>query len=357
MIDGDFARGASTIARAAAAVGVGAKLINAALINTALISTGLISMGLVGFGLVGTAGAQTFPSRPLTLVVPYPAGGGVDSMARLVGQKLSIALKQQVVVDNRGGGNGNVGTRAVAKAEPDGYTLLLGYTGTLAINPSLSTSAGYAPKTDFAPIGMIASMPLALMAHPSFAGRSVADVIALAKKEPAKLPLATGAVGTVSYLCAALFKSRAGLEVAVVPYRGTAPFLNDMIAGHVQVGFGVIGSALGSIQSGMLRALAVTSAQRSNVLPDVPTIDESGLAGFEARLSYGLLAPAATPRQIVELLNAELRKALASREVADRVASEGGDVTPSSPAEYASVIAQEDAVWSKLIKTLDLKAD
>ena len=278
-------------------------------------------------------------------------------MARLVGQNLSVALHQQVVVDNRGGGNGNVGTRAVAKAEPDGYTLLLGYTGTLAINPSLSNNAGYAPRTDFAPIGMIASMPVALLAHPSFPGRSVADVIALAKKDPAKVALATGAVGTVSYLCAALFKSRAGLDVTVVPYRGTAPFLNDMVAGHVQVGVGVIGSAFGSIQGGVLRALAVTSAKRSHVLPDVPTVGESGLPGFEAVLSYGLLAPAGTPRPIVDLISGELRKLLASSDITDRVASEGGDVTPSSPEEYASVIAREDAVWSKLIKTLNLKVE
>jgi tripartite-type tricarboxylate transporter receptor subunit TctC len=316
-----------------------------------------LAIGVFSAPGIGPADAQNFPARPITLVVPYPAGGGVDAMARLVGQKLSVALGQQVVVDNRGGGNGNVGTRAVAKAEPDGYTLLLGYTGTLAINPTLSGNAGYAPRTDFAPIGMIASMPVALLAHPSFPGRSVADVIALAKKDPAKVALATGAVGTVSYLCAALFKSRAGLDVTVIPYRGTAPFLNDIIAGHVQVGFGVIGSALGNIQGGTLRALAVTSAQRSNVLPDIPTVAESGLPEFEAVLSYGLLAPAGTPRPIVDRINAELRKALASSDIAERVASEGGNVTPSSPEDYAFVIAREDAVWSKLIRDINLKID
>ena len=210
-------------------------------------------------GSPSPAAAQTYPARPITLVVPYPAGGGVDAMARMVGQKLSVALKQQVVVENRGGGNGNVGTRSVAKAVPDGYTLLLGYTGTLAINPSLTKGAGYDPLKDFAPIGMIAGMPVALLAHPSFPGKSVADVIALAKKNPGKMNLATGAVGTVTYLCAELFRSAAGIDATVVPYRGTAPFLTDMIAGHVQVGFGVIGSAFGNIQGGTLRALAVTS--------------------------------------------------------------------------------------------------
>ena len=316
-----------------------------------------LATGLVGMLTARPAEAQNYPSRPITLIVPYPAGGGVDAMARLVGQKLSVALKQSVIVDNRGGGNGNVGTRAVAKAEPDGYTLLLGYTGTLAINPSLSGNAGYVPSTDFAPIGLIASMPVALLAHPSFPGRSVADVIALAKKDPTKVNLATGAVGTVSYLCAELFKSRAGLDVTVVPYRGTAPFLNDMIAGHVQVGFGVIGSAFGNVQAGTLRALAVTSAKRSNVLPDVPTVAESGLPDFEAALTYGLLAPAGTPRPIVDRINAELRQSLASSDIVERVRSEGGDVVPGSPEEYAAVIAQEDAVWSKLVKSLNLKVE
>jgi len=309
-------------------------------------------------GLVtGTAAAQTYPSRPITLVVPYPAGGGVDAMARMVGQKLSIALKLQVVVENRGGGNGNVGTRSVAKAAPDGYTLLLGYTGTLAINPTLTKGAGYDPLKDFAPIGMIAGMPVALLAHPSFPGKTVADVIDLARKNPGKMNLATGAVGTVTYLCAELFKSTAGLDATVVPYRGTAPFLTDMIAGHVQVGFGVIGSAFGNIRGGTLRALAVTSAARSSVLPDVPTVMESGLPGFDATLRYGLLAPAGTPRPIVDRLNKELNALLTSEDVLSRVGSEGGDILPSTAGEYGAVIAREEAIWSALVNKLNLKVE
>ena len=312
---------------------------------------------IAGALATGPAAAQTYPARPITLVVPYPAGGGVDAMARMVGQKLSVALKQQVVVENRGGGNGNVGTRSVAKAAPDGYTLLLGYTGTLAINPSLTKGAGYDPLKDFAPIGMIAGMPVALLAHPSFPGRTVADVIALAKKDPGKMNLATGAVGTVTYLCAELFKSMAGLDATVVPYRGTAPFLTDMIAGHVQVGFGVIGSAFGNIQGGTLRAIAVTTTTRSSVLPDVPTVIESGLPGFDATLRYGLVAPAGTPRPIVDRLNKELNALLKSEDINSRVASEGGDVSPSTPEEYGAVIAREEATWSALIKRLNLKVE
>ena len=305
----------------------------------------------------GGARAQSYPSRPITLVVPYPAGGGVDAMARMVGQKLAIAFKQQVVVENRGGGNGNVGTRTVAKAKPDGYTLLLGYTGTLAVNPSLTKNAGYDATADFAPIGMIASMPVALIAHPTFPGRTVADVIELAKKEPGKMSIATGAVGTVTYLCAELFKSIAELDVTIVPYRGTAPQLTDLIAGHVQVGFSVVGSAMGNIQGGTLRALAVTTTARSSMLPDVPTVIEAGLPNFDASLRYGLVAPAGTPRPIVDQLNRELRELLRDKEIMQRVAAEGGDVIPSSPEEYGAVIARELATWSTLIKKLDIKVE
>lgn len=309
------------------------------------------------FGAAADAETDAYPARPITLVVPYPAGGGVDAMARMVGQKLSVAIKQQVVIENRGGGNGNVGTRAVAKANPDGYTLLLGYTGTLAINPSLSKNAGYTPRSDFAPIGMIASMPVALLANPSLPARSLADVISLSRQEGSRLAFGTGAVGTASYLCAELFKTTAKLDYTVVPYRGTAPFLNDMIAGHVRVGFGVIAAALGNIRGGTLRALAVTSRTRSSVLPDVPTVIESGLPDFEAVVHYGLLAPAGTPRPIIDKLSRELAALVQAEDVRARVASEGGDVVTSNPAEYAVVMQREEAKWSALINRLNLKVD
>lgn len=303
------------------------------------------------------ARSQSYPSRPITLVVPYPPGGGVDAMARMVGQKLAIALNAQVVVENRGGGNGNVGTRSVAKAKPDGYTLLLGYTGTLAVNPSLTKNAGYDATADFAPIGMIASMPVVLIAHPTFPGRTIADVIALAKKEPGKMSIATGAVGTVSHLCAELFKLAAGIDVTIVPYRGTAPLVTDLIAGHVQVGFSPVGSAMGNIQGGTLRALAVTTTARTRMLPNVPTVIESGLSNFDASLRYGLVAPAGTPRPIIDQLNRELRDLLRSKDIIQRVAAEGGDVIPSLSEEYGAVIAQEIATWSALVRRLGLKVD
>src|SRR5882762_9765450 len=311
----------------------------------------------LGLGFAGPAATQDYPSRAITLIVPYPAGGGVDAMARIVGEKLSAALGQQVVVDNRGGGGGNIGTRAAAKSPPDGYTLLLGHTGTISINPSLYANAGYDPRKDFAPIGLIGSMPVALIAHPSFPAKTVADVIAIAKREPGKLNFGTSAVGTGGYLTAEYFKSVAGLEMTIIPYRGTAPLMNDLIGGHVPVSFGVLPPAIGNIQSGSLRAIAVTGTRRFSLLPDVPTASESGLPGFDAVLHYGLIAPAGTPRPIIERLNKELRALAESDQVKQRIQAEGGDAMTSTPEEYAKDIDQEETKWSTLIKKLNLKVE
>ena len=307
--------------------------------------------------LVSLAHAQDYPARTVTLVVPYPPGGGVDAMARVVADRLSVALGQQVVVDNRGGGSGLVGTRAVVKAAPDGYTLLLGHTGSISINPSLYVNAGFDPRKDFSAIGLIASMPVVLIAHPSFPARSIADVIALAKKEPGKLNVGTSAVGTGGYMSAESFKSVAGIDVAIIPYKGTAGVMNDLLGGHVPVAFGVIPPALGNLQAGKLRAIAVASPTRTALLPDTPTFAESGMPGFEAVLHYGLLAPAGTPKPIVDRLNAELRRLAANDEVKKRIAAEGGDPLTSSPEEYAADIDREETKWSALIRRLNLKVE
>lgn len=307
--------------------------------------------------LANSAWAQTYPTRTVSLVVPFPAGGGVDTLARVVAEKLSVALKQTVVVDNRAGGGGTVGTRAVAKAEPDGYTLLLGHTGTMAINPTLYANAGYDPRKDFAPIGLIASMPVVLIAHPSFPAKTVADVIAIAKKEPGKLNFGTAPVGTGGYLTAEYFKSAAGLDMQIVPYRGTGPLMNDLIGGHVPISFGVLPPAIGNIQAGALRAIAVTGTKRFSLLPDVPTADESGLPGFDSVLHYGLLAPARTPPAIINLLNKELRAMAETDAVKQRIQTEGGDPLTSSPEEYAKDIDREESKWSTLIRKLNLKVE
>jgi len=309
----------------------------------------------LGFGW--PAAAQDYPSRAITLIVPYPAGGGVDAMARIVGEKLSGALGQQVIVDNRGGGGGNIGTRAAAKSPPDGYTLLLGHTGTISINPSLYANAGYDPRRDFAPIGLMASMPVVLLAHPSFPGKTIADVIAIAKKDPGKLDIGTSAIGTGGYMSAEYFKSAAGLDVAIIPYKGTAPVMNDLLGGHVPIAFGVLPPALGNLAAGNLRAIAVLSPKRFSLLADVPTAAESGLPGFESVLHYGLLAPAGTPKPIIERLNKELRALVASAEVQARIHSEGGDELTSSPDEYAADIDREETKWGTLIRKLNLKVE
>src|SRR4051812_88768 len=317
----------------------------------------VLLVACAGTALATVAHAADYPTRAITLVVPYPAGGGVDAMARVVAQKLSDAFHQTVNVDNRGGGGGTIGTRLVARAAPDGYTLLLGHTGTIAINPSLYGNMGMDPRKDFAPIGLIAAMPVALLAHPSFPAKTIADVIALAKKEPGKMNIGTSAVGTGGYMCAELFKTEAGLDVALIPYKGTAPVMNDLLGGHVPVAFGVIPPALGNLNAGKLRAIAVASPKRTPLLPDTPTFAESGLPGFEAVLHYGVLAPAGTPRPVVDRLNAELRKLAADEEVRKRIAAEGGDPLTSSPEEYARDIDQEETKWSTLIRKLNLKVE
>jgi len=301
--------------------------------------------------------ASDYPVRSITLVVPYPAGGGVDSMARVVALKLSDALKQQVVVENRGGGGGTVGTKFVARAAPDGYTLLLGHTGTISINPALYTNLAIDPEKEFAPIGLVASMPVALLAHPSFEGKTVADLIKLAKDKPGALNIGTSAMGTGGYMAAELFKTVAGVDVAIIPYKGTAPVMNDLLGGHVPVAFGVLPPALGNIQAGKLRVVAVTSKKRFSLLPDVPTFDENGLPGFDAVLHYGVLAPAGTPKEIVDKLSVELRKLVATDEVKQRIHMEGGDPLASTPEEYAADIASEAQKWGGLVKKLGLKVE
>jgi tripartite-type tricarboxylate transporter receptor subunit TctC len=314
-----------------------------------------LALALAAFA--SSAFAQNYPTRSISLIVPYPPGGGVDAMARIVAEKLSHGLGQQVVVDNRGGGGGLIGTRAVQRAAPDGYTLLLGHTGTISINPSLYANSGFDPRKDFAAIGLIASMPVVLIAHPSFPAKSVADFIALAKKDAGKLNIGTSAVGTGGYMAAELFKSMSGVNANLIPYKGTAPVMNDLLGGHVPVAFGVIPPALGNLQSGALRAIAVASPKRTSLLPDVPTFAEWGLPDFEAVLHYGLLAPAGTPKPIIERLNAELQKLASDEEVKKRIYLEGGDPLTSSAAEYAADIDKEETKWSTLIKKLNLKVE
>jgi tripartite-type tricarboxylate transporter receptor subunit TctC len=315
------------------------------------------AIAAVALIICGAPPAQDYPTRTISLVVPYPPGGGVDAMARVVAEKLTATLGQQVVVDNRAGGSGLVGTRNFLKSAPDGYTLFLGHTGSIAINPSLYANAGFDPRKDFAPIGLIASMPVALLAHPSFPAKTIGEVVAIAKREGSKLNIGTSAVGTGGYLSAELFKATAGIDATIIPYKGTGQVMNDLLGNHVPIAFGVLPPALGNLQAGTLRAIAVLSPVRFSLLPEVPTADESGLPGFESVLHYGLLAPAGTPRPIIARLNAALRALVATREVEQRILAEGGDPLASTPAEYAEDIDREEAKWGALVRKLNLKVE
>jgi tripartite-type tricarboxylate transporter receptor subunit TctC len=303
------------------------------------------------------APAQDYPTRSIALVVPYPAGGGVDAMARVVAEKLTSALGQQVVVDNRAGGSGLLGTRAFIKSSPDGYTLFLGHTGSISINPSLYANAAFDPRKDFAPIGLIASMPVALLAHPSFPAKTIGEVVTIAKKEGSKFNIGTSAVGTSGYLSAELFKAVTGVDAAIIPYKGTGQVMNDLLGNHVPIAFSVLPPALGNLQAGTLRAIAVLSPTRFSLLPDVPTANESGMPGFESVLHYGLLAPAGTPRPIIERLNTALRALVETPEVKQRILAEGGDPLTSTPEEYAKDIDVEETKWGTLVRKLNLKVE
>ena len=316
-----------------------------------------VAVAAAAIAIFGAAQAQDYPTRTISLVVPYPPGGGVDTLARVVAEKLSGALGQQVVVENRAGGSGLVGTRAFIKSPPDGYTLFLGHTGSISINPSLYANAGIDPRKDFTPIGLIASMPVALLAHPSFPAKTIGEVVAIAKQEGPKFNIGTSAIGTGSYLSAELFKSMTGVDAAIIPYKGTGQVMNDLLGNHVPIAFGVLPPALGNLQAGTLRAIAVLSPTRFSLLPDVPTANESGLPGFESVLHYGLLAPPGTPRPIVDRLNAALRALVETKEVKQRILAEGGDPLTSTADEYAKDIDSEETKWGTLVRKLNLKVE
>jgi tripartite-type tricarboxylate transporter receptor subunit TctC len=315
----------------------------------------IIAATLLVAAVTGTpALAQDYPTKPITLVVPFPAGGGNDALARLVAEKMSRALGQQVVVENRGGAGGTIATRAVAKTAPDGYTILLTYTGTLAINPSLYPNAGYDPRKDFTPIGLIGSLPSVLVVHPSLAVHSVAELIAYAKANPGKVNYAF-VPGTVGHIATELFGKTAGIELTKIPYKGNGDALGNLIGGHVSMMVLAIVPIIGNVKAGTLRALAVTSGERSALLPEVPPIADSGLPGFSAVIRYGLAAPPGTPRPIIDRLNKELRAALAADDLRAKLAADGAVAEPGSPEDYAAAIDADEKKWAPIVKSLNLK--
>jgi tripartite-type tricarboxylate transporter receptor subunit TctC len=303
------------------------------------------------------AWAQEYPTKPIRLVVPFPAGGTTDILAREVGQYLSVSLGQPVVVDNRPGAGGNIGADLVAKSPPDGYTLLMGTVGTHAINASLYAKIPYDHVKDFAPVILVAGVPNVLVVNPSVPVNSVQELIAYAKANPGKLNFASSGAGTSIHLSGELFKVMAGVKMTHVPYKGSAPALQDLLGGQVQLMFDNLPPSLPQIKGGKLRALAVTSTTRAPALPDVPTIAESGLPGFEASSWFGILAPAGTPPAIIAKVNAEVDKWLASPEGKEKLVAIGANAGGGSPEDFARHIQAETAKWAKVVKDSGAKVD
>ena len=306
--------------------------------------------------LAAAAPAQDYPSRPITLVVPYPAGGGNDLIARVVAEKMSAALGQPIVIENRGGAGGTIATRQVARMAADGYTLLVA-TSSLAINPSIYPNVGYDPRADFSPIGLMAASQNVLLVHPSVAAASVVELIARAKEAPGRLTFASTGGGNSVQLAAELFASMAGVTLTQIPYKGNGPALSDLLGGHVAIMFSPLPGAVGLVKDSKVRALAVTGARRSPLFPDLPTVAEAGLPGYESVLHYGIVAPAGVPRPIVERLDAALRIALDAPDVRQRLAQDGAEVLASTPEAYAAGIAAEETKWSEIVRKAGVKAE
>lgn len=315
----------------------------------------LVALALLATWTVPVA-AQPYPARPLKLIVPYPPGGGGDLVGRYFAQKLTDSLGMSVVVDNRGGAGGNIGTDAGAKAAPDGYTLTLATNG-VAINHTLYPKIPFDVIKDFAPISMLGSTPMLVLVHPSVPARSIAELVALDKAKPGALNHGTAGIGSPQHLAAELFNSMAGTRIVHVPFRGTGPSLQALIANDIQVMFATMASVEQFVRNGAVRALAVTEAKRSPVFPDLPTVAEAGVAGYSASVWYALMAPARTPEPVVTRLNADLKIILAQTETRSKLAAQGIQTSFSTPAELGRTIRDDASKWGEVIKRLGLSAN
>ena len=305
----------------------------------------------------GTAYAQGYPNKSIRIVVPQSPGGGNDTIARMIGQKLAQALKQQVVADNRPGAGGIIAAELVAKAAPDGYTLLLGNMATLTIIPNIQKKVPYDPLKDFAPVSLIASAPHLLVVHPSLPVSTVKQLIALARAKPGELNYASNGIGSTTHLATELFKLMTGTKLVHVPYKGLSPALTDLLSGQMQLMFSSAVAMLPQVKAGKLRAIAMTGAKRSASIPDIPTVAESGVRDFEAGSWYGIVAPAGTARPIIDLLNREIVAATKSQDILDRLTLEAVTPVGNTPEEFAAYIRVEHARVAKVVKASDAKFD
>jgi tripartite-type tricarboxylate transporter receptor subunit TctC len=303
------------------------------------------------------AQAQPYPSKPIRFVVPYPAGGPLDTVARLLAQKVGEGVGQPVVVDNKPGAGGNIGADLVAKSPADGYTILMGAVATHAINPTLYANIPYDPVKDFAPITQVASTPNVLVLNPSVPAASVREFIAYAKANPGKLNFGSGSTGSAGHLAGELFKAMAGVEMTHVPYKGAAPAMNDLVGGQIQLMFDNLASSLGQVKAGRIKALAVTTAKRTPLAPDLPTVAESGLPGFDISTWFGVFAPAGTPRDALDKLHAQFARALAAPDVREKMLALGAEPVGNRPEEFAAFIRSEAEKYARVIKASGAKVD
>jgi len=305
----------------------------------------------------GVAGAQTFPSKPVRIVVPFPPGGPSDYAARIVSAKLNEPLAQPVIVENRAGAGGAVGTEFVARAAPDGHTLLIGNTGTLTVLPHLQAKLGYDPLRDFTPIANLIGGPSFLLTHPSVPAKTLRELIALAKRQPGKLTYASTGVGQIAHMNAELLKQLAGIDVLHVPYKGSGPVMPDLLGGQVMITFSTSADNLQVVKAGRVRLLAVTGKERLAMIPDTPTMAEAGVPGFDSLNWNGIIGPARMPREVVERLNRELVRAIKSPDIIEKVAALGNFVIGDTPEQFGTYIRAESEKWARVVKQANIRID
>lgn len=317
-----------------------------------------IALGaLLAAAIASSAFAQAWPAKPIKMIVPFPAGGGTDLFARTIGQRLADSNKWTVVIDNKPGAGGNLGVDAVAKSPADGYTLVLGQTSNLAINPTLYSKLPYDPVKDLVPVALVASAPLLIVTAADSPYKSLADVVAASKAKPGSITFGSPGNGTASHLAGELFQKAAGVKFQHIPYKGAAQALTDVMSGQVNVYVGSVPTLIGHVKNGKLRALATTALKRTAEMPQTPTIAESGFKGFEAVTWFGFLAPAGTPPAVVKTLNAEINKALSNKDVAAKLESEGGDVMGGTPEQFAELLKKDIVRWGQVVRDSGAKVD
>jgi tripartite-type tricarboxylate transporter receptor subunit TctC len=317
----------------------------------------LKAIALLMLAGAGTALAQQYPAKPIRMIIGFPPGGGTDIIGRIVAQRMAEGLKQQILPDNRGGASGQIAAELAAKAPPDGYTVMMAHIAAMSILPSLYPKLPYDPVRDFAPISQVGISPQMVVVHPSLPVKNIKELIALAKARPGQIHYASPGIGTVQHLAGELFNLQAKVNMVHVAYKGAGPSVIDLIAGHVQISFDVIPVVIGHVKAGKLRAIAVTSEKRTAQLPDLPTVNEGGLRGFDLSTWWGLVAPAAVSKDVVARLHGETVRALGLPDVKERIAAAGADVVGSSPDEFAAFIRNERAKYARIVKDANIKIE